>query len=78
MFTAIASLTMGWPWLSAFVLSIALYVLPQQSVLRAAVIPFYTSAAIPLAVLAMLIPHVLSELRQLPVSSNPKLRHGVV
>jgi len=72
MLSTVAFVAIGWQWAGAFSLVIALYLLPQQTVLGAWTVPLYSSFAIPLAVLAMLIPHVLRQLRsdKAPVGSS--------
>jgi hypothetical protein len=52
---ALTALTVFWPWFSAGLLVIALMFLPASQVERAWAVPLYTSLAIPVTVLAMLI-----------------------
>lgn len=51
--TAIAALTVFWPWLAAAGLLIAHFILPRTTVLKAWALPIYTSLAIPITVLAL-------------------------
>src|SRR5579872_1460005 len=51
--TALAALTVFWPWIGAACLLIANFVLPRATVLKAWAIPIYTSLAIPITLLAL-------------------------
>ncbi|HEV2467780.1 MAG TPA: glycosyltransferase family 87 protein [Candidatus Sulfotelmatobacter sp.] len=51
--TAIAVLTVFWPWIAAAGLMIANFFLPRAVVLNAWALPIYTSLAIPITVLAL-------------------------
>jgi hypothetical protein len=50
---SVAALMVFWPWLVALALAAVSLVLPPESVQRAWFVPFYTSNAIPVAVLAL-------------------------
>jgi hypothetical protein len=52
---AICGLALFWPWLAAMALLAASIFLPAESVQRGWVLPLYTSVAIPVAVLALLV-----------------------
>jgi hypothetical protein len=52
---AVTTITVFWPWFSAILLVSALLFLPAVQVERAWAVPLYTSLAIPITVLAMLI-----------------------
>jgi hypothetical protein len=54
-FCSIAALSVGWPFLSATCLVIALAFLPGLTVQRAWVLPFYPSFAIPITIYALLL-----------------------
>jgi hypothetical protein len=58
-----------WPWLAASGLSLASCALPATTVQRAWAAPLYTSLAIPPAVVALLIPNILTTLRRSPATS---------
>jgi glycosyl transferase family 87 len=55
MVVAICGVTLFWPWLAALVLSAASVVMPAASVPRGWASPLYTSMAIPVAVLGLLV-----------------------
>jgi ABC-type sugar transport system permease subunit len=49
-----AAAALFWPWIAALGLTIASFILPASRVQQAWALPFYTSLAIPLAVLGLL------------------------
>jgi hypothetical protein len=55
LFLGITALTVGWPWLSAAGLLIALLLLPTSMVQSAWRLPLLTSLAIPVIVVAVLL-----------------------
>jgi len=59
----IAAITIFWPWIAALGLTVASFILPASRVQQAWAIPFYTSIAIPLAVLALLFQYAFQILR---------------
>jgi hypothetical protein len=60
----IAAATLFWPWLASFVLMLAAIFLPSPSLHQTWAIPLYTSLAIPLAVLSLVILCALELMRR--------------
>ena len=58
-----AAVTIFWPWLAAIGLTVASFILPAPRVQQAWALPFYTSIAIPLAVLGLLFQYAFQILR---------------
>ncbi len=58
-----AAAALFWPWIAALVLTVASFILPASRVQQAWALPFYTSIAIPLAVLALLFQYAFQILR---------------
>lgn len=52
---AITAIAVSWPWLAALLLVIALTFLPAAMVQRAWAVPLYTSLAIPITTLALVV-----------------------
>ncbi|MFI5069654.1 MAG: glycosyltransferase family 87 protein [Terriglobales bacterium] len=57
-----AAVALFWPWIAAFGLTVASFILPAARVQQAWAFPFYTSIAIPLAVLALLFQYAFQTL----------------
>ncbi|HEV7218112.1 MAG TPA: hypothetical protein VGN39_04500, partial [Terriglobales bacterium] len=51
-----------WPWIAALGLTVASFIMPAARVQQAWALPFYTSIAIPLAVLALLFQYAFQTL----------------
>ena len=67
---AIATLIIFWPWLAALAITMAALFFPAEALQRAWTLPLYTSPAIPLAVL-LLVVYVFNELRQTRLTGSP-------
>jgi len=58
--------TILWPWLATAMLSLTYFFLPPEVIQHAWALPLFTSLAIPLAVLALLIPEAFTTCRRAP------------
>ena len=65
----ICTLLILWPWLATGGLTLASFVLPSATVQKVWALPLYTSLAIPPAVVILLLPKILAEVRRSPVAS---------
>jgi hypothetical protein len=66
----LAAATIFWPWIAALGLTVASFVLPSARIQQAWALPFYTSLAMPLAVLGLLFQYAF---QILPSGPSPAL-----